>query len=94
MKMYLFGSFKQGTSTIFSELDFEIIIDKTSSRKKDIDELFCLMKILRKNDFSDNIRLIEDWVPILKEKCNSTGINVDISFNRHKGYQAAEIIKK
>ena len=93
-KVHLFGSFKQGTSTIFSDLDFEIIIDKTSSRKRDIDELFYLMKILRKNDFSDNIRLIKARVPILKATCNSTGINVDISVNRHNGYQAAEIIKK
>ena len=64
-KVHLFGSFRQGTSTIFSDLDFEIIIDNTSSRKRDIDELFYLMKILRTNDFSNNIRLIRARDPIL-----------------------------
>ena len=93
-KVHLFGSFKQGTSTVFSDLDFEIIIDNDSSRKRDIDELFFLMKILRKNDFSNNIRLIRARVPILKATCTKTKISVDISVNRHNGYQAADLIKK
>jgi DNA polymerase sigma len=93
-KVHLFGSFRQGTSTIFSDLDFEIIIDNTSSRKRDIDELFYLMKILRSNDFSNNIRLIRARVPILKATCTKTGISVDISVNRHNGYQAADLIKR
>ena len=93
-KVHLFGSFRQGTSTIFSDLDFEIIIDNNSSRKRDIDELFYLMKILKHNDFSNNIRLIRARVPILKATCTKTGISVDISVNRHNGYQAADLIKK
>ena len=93
-KVHPFGSFVQGTSTVFSDLDFEIIIDKNSSRKRDIDELFYLMKILRNNEFSNNIRLIRARVPILKATCGKTGINVDISVNRHNGYQAAYLIKK
>ena len=93
-KVHLFGSFRQGTSTVFSDLDFEIIIDNDSSRKRDIDELFFLMKILRKNDFSNNIRLIRARVPILKATCTKTKISVDISVNRHNGYQAADLIKK
>ena len=92
-KVHLFGSYKQGTSTVFSDLDFEIIIDKNSSRKRDIDELFILMKILRKFEFSENIRLIRARVPILKATCTVTQINVDISVNRHNGYQAADLIK-
>ena len=93
-KVHLFGSFRQGTSTVFSDLDFEIIIDKNSSRKRDIDELFFLMKILKNNEFSNNIRLIRARVPILKATCTTTGISVDISVNRHNGYQAADLIKK
>ena len=93
-KVHLFGSFRQGTSTVFSDLDFEIIIDNTSSRKRDIDELFYLMKILKHNDFSNNIRLIRARVPILKATCTKTEISVDISVNRHNGYQAADLIKK
>ena len=93
-KVYPFGSFEQGTSTVFSDLDFEIIIDKNSSRKRDIDELFYLMKILRNNEFSNNIRLIRARVPILKATCKTTGINVDISVNRQNGYQAANLIRK
>ena len=64
------------------------------SRQRDIDELFYLMKILRNNEFSNNIRLIRARVPILKATCTTTGINVDISVNRHNGYQAADLIKK
>ena len=92
-KVYLFGSFRQGTSTVFSDLDFEIIIDNNSSRKKDIDELFFLMRILKQNDFSNNIRLIKARVPILKATCTETKISVDISVNRHNGYHAADLIK-
>ena len=92
-RVHLFGSYKQGTSTVFSDLDFEIIIDKNSSRKRDIDELFFLMKILKHGDFSNNIRLIRARVPILKATCTATGISVDISVNRHNGYQAADLIK-
>ena len=93
-EVHQFGSFEQGTSTIFSDLDFEIIIDKNSSRKRDIDELFYIMKILKNNAFSNNIRLIRARVPILKAKCETTQIDVDISVNRHNGYQAADLIKK
>ena len=52
------------------------------------------MKILRKNEFSNNIKLIRARVPILKATCTTTGINVDISVNRHNGYQAADLIRK
>ena len=52
-----------------------------------------LMKILRKFEFSENIRLIRARVPILKATCTVTQINVDISVNRHNGYQAADLIK-
>ena len=93
-KVHLFGSFRQGTSTVFSDLDFEILIDKNSSRKRDIDELYFLMKILRNNEFSNNIRLIRARVPILKATCSATGINIDISVNRKNGYEAADMIKK
>ena len=93
-KVHLFGSFKQGTSTVFSDLDFEIIIDDNSSRKHDIEELYFLMKIIRINNFSDNARVIRARVPIIKGTSNATGISLDISVNRHNGYKAAKLIKK
>ena len=93
-KVYLFGSFRQKTSTVFSDLDFEIIIDNNSSRKRDIDELFYLKKILNSNGFSKDLYFIKARVPILKGTCSLTGISVDISVNRHNGYQAADLIKR
>ena len=92
-KIFLFGSFSQNTSTVFSDLDFAIISDADSSRKKDLNELIYIMKILRNDGFSRNIRLIRARVPILKATCSLTGINVDISVNRDNGYKAARIIR-
>ena len=51
------------------------------------------MRILKQNDFSNNIRLIKARVPILKATCTKTQISVDISVNRHNGYHAADLIK-
>ena len=94
-RVVLFGSFSQNTSTVFSDLDFAILSkDNDSSRKIDINELIYIMKILRNNGFSRNIRLIRARVPILKATCSLTGINVDISVNRQNGYEAAGIIRK
>ena len=92
-KIFLFGSFSQNTSTVFSDLDFAIISNVDSSRKKDLNELIYIMKILRNEGFSRNIRLIRARVPILKATCSLTGINVDISVNRDNGYKAARIIR-
>ena len=92
-KIFLFGSFSQNTSTVFSDLDFSIISNVDSSRKKDLNELIYIMKILRNEGFSRNIRLIRARVPIIKATCSLTGINVDISVNRDNGYKAAKIIR-
>ena len=92
-KVFLYGSFSQNTSTVFSDLDFAIISNVDSSRKKDLNELIYIMKILRNDGFSRNIRLIRARVPILKATCSLTGINVDISVNRDNGYKAARIIR-
>ena len=94
-KVVLFGSFSQNTSTVFSDLDFAVLSeDIDSSRKMDINELIYLMKILKHDGFSRNIRLIRARVPILKATCSFTGINVDISVNRQNGYEAAGLIRK
>ena len=93
-RVVLFGSFSQNTSTIFSDLDFAVLSnDLDSSRKMDINELIYLLKILKREGFSRNIRLIRARVPILKATCSLTGINVDISVNRENGYEAAGIIR-
>ena len=93
-QIFLFGSFSQNTSTVFSDLDFAVISNEDSSRKMDINELIYLMKILRKEGFSRNIHLIPARVPILKATCSFTGINVDISVNRDNGWKAAKMIRK
>ena len=93
-QIILFGSFSQNTSTVFSDLDFSVMSSVDSSRKMDINELIYIMKILRNEGFSRNIRLIRARVPILKATCSLTGISVDISVNRDNGYKAAKIIRK
>ena len=92
-QIILFGSFSQNTSTVFSDLDFSVMSGTDSSRKMDVNDLIYIMKILRNEGFSRNIRLIKARVPILKATCSLTGINVDISVNRDNGYKAAKIIR-
>ena len=94
-KVILFGSFSQNTSTIFSDLDFAIVNnDNNSSKKLDINELIYLMKILRHNGFSKNIRFIRARVPVLKATCNFTGIDVGITVKNQNGFQGDIIIRK
>jgi len=57
-------------------------------------EMYNLMNILKKEEFSKNIRLVKARVPILKATCTITGINIDISMNRQNGCHAALVIRK
>ena len=92
-KVILYGSFIQNTSTIFSDLDFAIVNnDNNSSRKIDINDLICIMKILRHHGFSKNIRLIRARIPILKATCCFTKIDVDISIKKPNGLEADRLI--
>lgn len=94
-EVVLFGSFSQNLSTIFSDLDFAIIENRSfTSRSIDINQLYCLMRVLKNENFSNNLKLIKARVPILKGICSLTGVNVDISMNRQSGYQAASLIRK
>ena len=94
-KVFLFGSFSQNISTVFSDLDFLIVYgNKNSSQEYDIKEMYNLMNFLKKEEFSQNIRLAKARVPVLRATCTSTGINIDISINRENGCQAVEAIQK
>ena len=93
-KVVLFGSYSQNTPTIFSDLDFLILHKDNSSINFDIKEMYNLMNILKKEEFSKNIRLVKARVPILKATCTITGINIDISMNRQNGCHAALVIRK
>ena len=97
-KVFLYGSFSQNTSTIFSDLDFAILDsknDNSSNRRIDIGELIYLLEILNDEKFGKNIRIIiKARVPVLKATCSLTNINIDISMNRLNGYQSASIIRK
>ena len=87
-----FGSYSQGTQTIFSDLDF-VIFKNESEHISDIDMLKEISRWLKRKQFGYNIQIIRARVPIIKVTCK-TGINVDISVNRHNGWEAAQIIKK
>ena len=87
-----FGSYSQGTQTIFSDLDF-VIFKNESDPISDIDMLKEISRWLKRKQFGYNIQIIRARVPIIKVVCK-TGINVDISVNRHNGWEAAQIIKK
>jgi predicted nucleotidyltransferase len=107
-KVLLFGSVAQGISTIFSDLDFEIIFDekdetlkkKVLNMKKNKEEYVIKnMEINYLKYISDIIKddfstsIIEANVPIIQAICDKTNIKMDISVNRDNGYKDSNIIK-
>ena len=92
-KIFLFGSFKQNIATVFSDLDFLILYENKNSSEYDLKEMYNLMNFLKKEEFSNNIRLAKAKVPVLRATCSATGINVDISVNRENGNQAVEALQ-
>ena len=94
-KVYLFGSFSQNLSTVFSDLDFLILYEnRNSSQENDIKEMYNLMNFLKQEEFCKNIRLAKARVPVLRAECSETGINVDITLNRENGLQAIEVVQE
>ena len=89
----IFGSYSQGLSTIYSDLDFVIFNNEKIKFLSDLDQLILIKKLLYNERFGYNIILIKARVPIVKVVCQKNGINCDISVNRKNGCQAAEIIK-
>ena len=90
----IFGSYSQGLSTIYSDLDFVIFNKEKNTFLTDLDQLILIKKLLYNEKFGYNIILIKARVPIVKVTCKKNGINCDISVNRINGCLAAEIIKK
>lgn len=88
----IFGSYAQGTQTIYSDLDFVVFKSKDDELINDFDMLHMIKNYLYKKHFSYKMRLIKAKVPIIKATCQRTGINLDISVNRFNGCAAAVII--
>ena len=88
----IFGSYAQGTQTIYSDLDFVVFKSKDDDLINDFDMLHMIKSYLYKKHFSYKMRLIKAKVPIIKATCQRTGINLDISVNRFNGCAAAVII--
>jgi DNA polymerase sigma len=91
-KVVLYGSFSQNTSTVFSDLDLAIN-DNNKYYSGDMFKLFYIMNILQKEGFSKDIEYIDAKVPILRGICSSTGVSIDICFNKKSGFKASEIIR-
>ena len=96
--VYIFGSFSQNLSTIFSDIDFSIITNKKTNYNEIIyDDLFYLnliKNLLIDKKFGYNLKIIRARVPIIKCVCIKTGIHVDINVNRMNGIKTGEIINK
>lgn len=88
-----FGSYAQGTQTIYSDLDL-VIFKKEKEHLTDYEMLKEISQWLRRKQFGYNIQFIKARVPIIKVICQKTGISIDISVNRANGYEAAQIIRK
>ena len=89
--VYIFGSYAQGTQTIYSDLDFVVFKSKEETIS-DFDMLQQIRSQLWKKHFACRMRIIPAKVPIIKVMCQRTGINMDISVNRNNGCEAAMII--
>ena len=89
--VYVFGSYAQGTQTIYSDLDFVVFKSKEETIS-DFDMLQQIRSQLWKKHFACRMRIIPAKVPIIKVMCQRTGINMDISVNRNNGCEAAMII--
>ena len=79
----LYGSYPQGLSTKFSDLDFTVKTNQNINLDNIADILKC--------EF-DNIKKVGKNVPIIKARCKKTNIFVDISINQ-KGEKAANSIR-
>ena len=88
-KIYLFGSYEQGISTEYSDLDFEIM---TFENFGEIYQLEFIAKIIKK-DFEIKCIIKTAKVPIIKAVCKTTKIKVDISVDRLNGYETAKAVK-
>ena len=88
--VFLFGSIVQGISTIFSDLDFELILDEEKIDNEN--EKLILIANVIKEEF--NTTIIHAKVPILQAKCHKTNIQLDISVDRKLGYDDSNIIKE
>ena len=88
--VFLFGSIVQGISTIFSDLDFELILD--GEKIDNENEKLILIENAIKKKF--NTIIIHAKVPIIQAKCYETNIQLDISVDRKLGYDDSNIIKE
>ena len=86
-KVLPFGSFVQGISTIFSDLDFEIITKSEEDEQKKLN----LLKEIIKEEF-DHICIVGKKLKIIKAECIKTKIKVDISVDKQNGYNASVFI--
>jgi non-canonical poly(A) RNA polymerase PAPD5/7 len=94
MSLILFGSSSQNTCTVFSDIDVTIIDDNKSNYSfLELEKLNELMYFLEKNEYSYDMRLIDAKVPIIKGTHSSTGVKIDISYNRMNGYKDSFFIK-
>ena len=94
MSLILFGSSSQNTCTVFSDIDVTIIDDNKSDYSfLELEKLNELMYFLEKNEYSYDMRLIDAKVPIIKGTHASTGVKIDISYNRMNGYEDSFFIK-
>ena len=94
MSLILFGSSSQNTCTIFSDIDVTIIDDnKFNYSFLELDELNQIMYFLERNNYSYDMLLINAKVPIIRGTHASTGVKIDISYNRINGYEDSFFIK-
>ena len=91
-KIYLYGSFIQGISTMEQEVDLAIQCDDSFGKKWDsrteISYLKIIHDLLKDNGFAETnvINLLQKAeIPIIKGISEKTGIKFDFTGNRDKG---------
>ena len=90
-EVLLYGSFSQGISTIFSDLDFSLC-DK-GIIPNDLFKFKKIINALEKEHFSEDFYFIKGKIPIITGTCYETGIRFDISYNKKEGFETAKKIR-
>ena len=88
ISLILFGSSSQNSQYFLIQMLLTIIDDnKFNYSFLELDELNQIMYFLERNNYSYDMHLINAKVPIIRGTHASTGVKIDISYNKMNGYE-------
>eukprot|EP01025_Chloroclados_australasicus_P065498 TRINITY_DN8925_c0_g2_i1.p1 TRINITY_DN8925_c0_g2~~TRINITY_DN8925_c0_g2_i1.p1 ORF type:complete len:457 (-),score=63.18 TRINITY_DN8925_c0_g2_i1:447-1817(-) len=95
-KVMVFGSFATGLYVPTSDIDL-VVVDEVFDvdRIENLDNMRACANLLTRQGVAENAKVISKAkVPIIKFEHAASGVNIDVSFGKANGPQAAEYIKR